>query len=63
MQLRQRIERFLRSELGAVTVDWVVLTAAVVILVYLANESIYETSAKLMSDVGADLSTFMSDYK
>ncbi|MGR3501702.1 hypothetical protein [Pseudaestuariivita sp.] len=39
---------FLRDESGAVTVDWVVLTAAVVGLAIAAYTSIEESSAQLV---------------
>ena len=51
-----RIARFAREEDGAVTVDWVVLTAAVVGLV----TAIFVSLGNDTSDYSKDLGSFMS---
>lgn len=50
------IKDFLKAEDGAVTVDWVVLTAAVVGLAVAAMTSIYTPT----SDVGDGVETYLS---
>lgn len=49
-----RIRRFAECESGAVTVDWVVLTAAIVGMIMalftILNESIYEETANAIGD-------------
>lgn len=52
----KRFFKFLRSEKGAVTVDWVVLTAAVVGLAGAAFSSIQSASGGVGSNVGEYLS-------
>lgn len=53
--MRNRIFTYLRSEDGAVTVDWVVLTAAVVALAGAAFASIQTASGGVGNDVGVYL--------
>lgn len=50
--MRNRIISFLRGESGAVTVDWVVLTAAVVGLTGVAFTSIQTASGGVGTGVG-----------
>jgi len=52
----KRMYKFLRGEEGAVTVDWVVLTAAVVGLAGAAFMSIQSASGGVGSNVGEYLS-------
>lgn len=53
----QYFTRFWKSEDGAVTVDWVVLTAAVVGLAVAAMTSIYTPT----SNVGDGVGTYLTD--
>ena len=46
---------FIRDEDGAVTVDWVVLTAAIVALGLVVGTSVRNGAVTLGNDVGADL--------
>jgi len=55
--MRNIFLKFLRGESGAVTVDWVVLTAAVVALAGAAFTSIQSASGGVGSSVGAYLSS------
>lgn len=50
------IQKFIRREDGAVTVDWVVLTAAVVVLAGVAITSLQTASGGLGENVGDYLS-------
>lgn len=50
-----KLRKFLRREEGAVTVDWVVLTAAVVVLAGVAITSIQTASGGLGNNVGNNL--------
>lgn len=52
----QALVRFFRGESGAVTVDWVVLTAAVVALAGVAFTSIQTATGGVGSGVGTHLS-------
>ena len=54
--MRNQIRKFLRGESGAVTVDWVVLTAAVVALAGVAYTSIQTASGGVGNGVGEYLS-------
>lgn len=54
--MRNRLLKFLREESGAVTVDWVVLTAAVVALAAAAFLSIQTASGGVGVGVGNYLS-------
>ena len=49
------IKNFRADEDGAVTVDWVVLTAAIVALGLVVGTSIKNGATTLATDVGADL--------
>jgi len=48
-------KRFLRDESGAVTVDWVVITAAVVALAGVAFTALQTASGGLGNNVGAHM--------
>ncbi len=52
------IKKFARKDDGAVTVDWVVLTAAVVLLAGVAIASLQAASGGLGNTVG----DYMTDY-
>ena len=52
----KQMYKFLRGEKGAVTVDWVVLTAAVVALAGAAYSSIQTASGGVGNNVGEYLS-------
>ena len=47
--------RFVTREKGAVTVDWVVLTAAIVALGLVVGTAVRDGATDLANDVGADL--------
>ena len=49
------IKNFRNDEDGAVTVDWVVLTAAIVLLGFVVGNSIRGGAETLATDVGNDL--------
>ncbi|MEY1554748.1 Flp family type IVb pilin [Yoonia sp. R2331] len=49
------IKNFRNDEDGAVTVDWVVLTAAIVALGLVVGTSVKGGATTLAADVGADL--------
>ncbi|WP_425041069.1 hypothetical protein [Primorskyibacter sp. S187A] len=51
--MRQKLFDFLRDEDGAVTVDWVVITAAVVGMSAISFAAIEDSSFSLMSAAGA----------
>ena len=53
--MRKYLYKFLRGESGAVTVDWVVLTAAVVGLTGVAITSLQTASGGLGNAVSEDL--------
>lgn len=58
-----RARNFLDDESGAVTVDWVVLTAAVVVLPIVVLAGIRDATSSLSQDIGAslaDAATFMT---
>lgn len=49
------VKRFKSDEDGAVTVDWVVLTAAIVVLGLVVGQAVSDGATDLANDVGADL--------
>lgn len=51
--MTKRIAEFLRKEDGAVTVDWVVLTAAVVALGVAAGVAMTSSTTSLSNDIWA----------
>lgn len=53
--MSKRIRRFREDENGAVTVDWVVLTAAVVLLAGAAITALNDATGGLGSSVGETL--------
>ena len=55
--MKNQIKSFLKSEDGAVTVDWVVLTAAVVSLAVVAIFAIQGST----DDVGDGVGTYLTD--
>lgn len=55
--MMKRFEQFLKDEGGAVTVDWVVLTAAVVGLGVAAVDTVEEGINALASDIATAIST------
>ena len=57
MKFSFNIKRFSRDEDGAVTVDWVVLTAAIVGLAVVAFNTIGEGTEDLIDGIAADLSS------
>lgn len=54
---------FLKDETGAVTVDWVVLTAAVVALGLVVFSFIQPAISTLASDIGAEIDKAGSEMK
>lgn len=56
-EMMKRFEQFLKDEGGAVTVDWVVLTAAVVGLGVAAVDTVEEGINALASDIATAIST------
>lgn len=57
MKFAFNIKRFSRDEDGAVTVDWVVLTAAIVGLAVVAFNTIGDGTEDLIDGIAADLSS------
>lgn len=55
--MKKRLEQFLKDEDGAATVDWVVLTAAVVGLGVAAVDTVEEGINALASDIATAVST------
>jgi len=49
------MNKFRKDEDGAVTVDWVVLTAAIVALGLVVGTAVRDGATDLANDVGADL--------
>jgi Flp pilus assembly pilin Flp len=58
-----KFSAFLNDETGAVTVDWVVLTAAVVGLGLVVFTFVQPAISNLASDIGAEISTAGSKMK
>ena len=56
-----KIKRFFRRDEGAVTVDWVVLTAAVVALAGAAFTSIHDATGGVGSSTGAAIGAIQVD--
>lgn len=48
-----RLRTFLKSERGAITVDWVVLTAGVVTVIVLIFDAVSEDTTGLADNVGS----------
>jgi Flp pilus assembly pilin Flp len=55
--MKALINNFLRSEDGAVTVDWVVLTAAIVGLGLVIGTTVGQSTADLAETIGTQIST------
>lgn len=55
MKFSLNIKRFSRDEDGAVTVDWVVLTAAIVGLAVVAFNTIETSTSNLVVDIVSDI--------
>ncbi|MFG6574123.1 Flp family type IVb pilin [Sulfitobacter sp. 1A13353] len=55
MKFALKMKRFSRDEDGAVTVDWVVLTAAIVGLAVVAFGTIKDDTKALVDGISADL--------
>ena len=55
------IKNFRNDEDGAVTVDWVVLTAAIVLLGVAVGGSIGDGATALATDVGADIAAMKTE--
>ena len=56
------IKNFRNDEDGAVTVDWVVLTAAMVVLGVLIAGTVRDGASDLADDVATDLGSFKNDF-
>ncbi|MCO4848965.1 MAG: hypothetical protein KC448_13460 [Yoonia sp.] len=54
------IKNFKNDESGAVTVDWVVLTAAIVLLGVAVGASVSGGAKGLAADIGADMTAQIS---
>ncbi|MBM07693.1 MAG: hypothetical protein CMH88_15320 [Oceanibulbus sp.] len=61
MKFALKMKRFSRDEDGAVTVDWVVLTAAIVGLAVVAFNTIGSGTEDLISGIASDLSSVSTD--
>jgi len=57
MNFALKMKRFSRDEDGAVTVDWVVLTAAIVGLAVVAFNTIGDGTETLVEGIAADLAS------
>ena len=57
MKFSLKLNRFARDEDGAVTVDWVVLTAAIVGLAVVAFTTIDTAADSLISDIASDMNS------
>lgn len=61
MKFSLKMKRFARDEDGAVTVDWVVLTAAIVGLAVVAFNSIDTATSNMASDIASDITASGAD--
>ena len=61
MKFALKMKRFSRDEDGAVTVDWVVLTAAIVGLAVVAFGTIKNDTQALIDGISEDLTTVGTD--
>ena len=61
MKFALKMKRFSRDEDGAVTVDWVVLTAAIVGLAVVAFGTIKNDTKALVDGISADLQSVAPD--
>ena len=55
--MKRHLTTFARDDSGAVTVDWVILTASVVLLVVTAVASLDRMSIRLAEDIGTTISS------
>lgn len=55
--MRNKFTKFLRNECGAVTVDWVVLAAAIVAISVVAITSIQSATNSVGSDLGETITS------
>ena len=55
------IKNFRNDEDGAVTVDWVVLTAAIVALGLVVGSAVSDGATDLAEDVGGDLTAMVTE--
>jgi Flp pilus assembly pilin Flp len=53
-----RFERFLDDETGAITVDWVVLTAGIVALAIVVTPPIFSAAMNLTSYIGVTIGLY-----
>ncbi|MEY1554747.1 Flp family type IVb pilin [Yoonia sp. R2331] len=58
--MRQYFKNFRNDEDGAVTVDWVVLTAAIVALGLVVGTSVRGGTTTLAADLGADMTAMVT---
>ncbi|UOA16528.1 hypothetical protein [Sulfitobacter dubius] len=61
MNFALKMKRFSRDEDGAVTVDWVVLTAAVVGLAVVAFGAISDSTDELTARIATDIDAVATD--
>jgi Flp pilus assembly pilin Flp len=54
------IKNFKNDESGAVTVDWVVLTAAIVLLGAVVGSAVKSGATDLANDVGGDMTALVT---
>ena len=63
MKFSLKLNRFARDEDGAVTVDWVVLTAAIVGLAVVAFSTIKTNTEALVTGIETDLAGAKTEYQ
>ena len=55
MRIEQTLRNCIREEDGAITVDWVVITACILVLTILVGNSIFTSVAPVTDSIEADL--------
>lgn len=60
MNILSAIKRFIRCDSGAVTVDWVVLTAAVVALAIALGKEMQDMASEAIDAIGTTITTEFS---
>ncbi|WP_199221303.1 hypothetical protein [Maritimibacter sp. 55A14] len=55
--MRLTFEKFLQEESGAVTVDWVVLTAGVAVLGLIVGTALTEPTESLAANIASNMAT------
>lgn len=55
------LKKFFEDESGAVTVDWIALTAAAMALVLLIFATIQDSSVELAEDIQGDLTAMITE--